>query len=52
MRRNNDLNKIPTYYTPEWPEWDEGSDAFSQDDSYLDRTGTIEQIDIIEEDNS
>lgn len=35
--------KPTTPYTDEWPEWDNGSDAFSMDDSYLDRTGAVKK---------
>lgn len=35
--------ETPTPYTDEWPEYDNGSDAFSMDDSWLDRTGSVKK---------
>ena len=37
-------DKPTTPYTIVWPEWDNGSDAFSMEDSYLDRTGCTKPL--------
>jgi hypothetical protein len=43
VEEDTEEEKPTTPYTEEWPEFDNGSDSFSMEDSWLDRTGTVKE---------